>query len=93
MVCSFEIIALDSRKSKILNLYSDYTENKLQELTFAVITSIWISLQHCNLAKSVHYGSAHQPRYSVSPGDTCAYGYEGVLVEETMTILFTFTAS
>ena len=48
--CSFEIIALDSRKSKMIDLYSDYTENKLQALTFAVITSVWISLQRCNLA-------------------------------------------
>ena len=71
MVCSFEIIALDSRKSKIINLYSDYTENKLQTLTFAVITSVWISLKHCNLAYNVHYGAAHQLRYSVSPVGTC----------------------
>ena len=27
------------------------------------------------------------------PVDTCAHGYEGGLLEETMTILFTFTAS
>ena len=44
VVCSFEIIVLDSRKSKIIDLYSNYTENKLQALTFAVITSVWISL-------------------------------------------------
>ena len=50
MVRSFGIIALDSGKSKIIDLYSDYTENKLQELTFAVIMSVWISLRHCNLA-------------------------------------------
>ena len=50
VVCSFEIIALDSRKSKIIDLYSDYTENKLQTLSFTVITSVWISLQCCNLA-------------------------------------------
>ena len=50
VVCSFEIISLDSRKSKIIDLYIDYTENKLQVLTFAVITSVWISLQLCNLA-------------------------------------------
>ena len=93
MVCSNENIALDSRKSKIIDLYSDYTENKLQALTFAVITSVWISLQRCNLAHNVHHGSAHQPRYSVRPVDTCAYGYESGLVDETMTILFTFTAS
>ena len=92
MVSSFEIITLDSRKSKIIDLYSDYTENKLQALTFAVITSIWISLQHCNLAYIVHHESVHQPRYSVSPVDTCAYGYESGLVEDTMMILFTFTA-
>ena len=51
VVCSFGIIAIDSRKSKVIDLYSDYTENKLQALTFAAIsTSIWISLHHCNLA-------------------------------------------
>ena len=50
VVCSFEITALASKKSKIIDLYSDYTENKLQALTFAVITSVWISLQHCSLA-------------------------------------------
>ena len=93
VVCSFGTIVLDSRKSKVIDLYSDYTENKLQALTFAAITSVWTSLQCCNLAYNVHHGSAHQPRYSISPVDTCAYGYEGGLVEETMTILFTFTAS
>ena len=93
MVCSFEIIALASKKSKIIDLYSDYTENKLQALTFAVITTVWISIQHCNLAFNVHHGSVHQSRYSVNPVNTCAYGYENGLVEETMTILFTFTAS
>ena len=35
---SFEIIALDSRASKKINLYSNHTENKLQALTFAAIT-------------------------------------------------------
>ena len=93
MVCSLEIIALASRKSKIIDLYSDYTENKLQELTFAVITSVWVSLPCCNLAQNSHHGSVQQPRYSVSPVDTCTYGYESGLVEETMTILFTFTVS
>ena len=44
VVSSFGIIALDSRKSKIIDLYRDYTENKLQVLTFAAITSISISL-------------------------------------------------
>ena len=40
MVSSFGITALDSRKSKEINLYSDYTENILQAFTFAAITSI-----------------------------------------------------
>ena len=44
VVSSFGIIALDSRKSKIIDLYSDYTENKLQVLTFVAIISISISL-------------------------------------------------
>ena len=93
MVCSFEIIVLASRRSKIIDLYSDYTENKLQALTFAVITSVWISLQRCNLAYNVRHESVHQPRYSVSPVDTCAYGYESGLVEKMTTILYTFTES
>ena len=50
MVNSFGIIALDSRKSKKIDLYSDYTKNQLQALTFAAITSVCISLQHWNLA-------------------------------------------
>ena len=29
VVSSFGIIVIDSRKSKIIDLYSDYTENKL----------------------------------------------------------------
>ena len=93
MVSGFGIITLDSRKSKIIDLYSDYTENKLQVLTFAAITSVWISLQRWDLAYNVHHGSANQPRYSVSPVITYAYGYEGGLVEEMMKILLTFTAS
>ena len=86
VVCSFEIIALDSWKSKIIDLYSDYTENKLQALTLAVITFVLISLQRCNLALNVYHGSAHQPRYSVCLVGTCAYGYESGLVEEMITI-------
>ena len=35
---SFEVIALDSRASKKIDLYSNYTENELQALTFAAIT-------------------------------------------------------
>ena len=35
---SFEVIALDSRASKKIDLYSNHTENKLQVLTFAAIT-------------------------------------------------------
>ena len=93
MVCSLGIIAIDSGKSKVIDLYSDYTENKLQVLTFAAITSIWISLQCCNLVYNIQHGSAHQPRYSIKPVDTCTYEYEDGLVEETMTILFMFTAS
>ena len=50
VACSFGIIVIDNRKSKIIDLYSDHTENKLQALTFAAISSVWISLQHCNLA-------------------------------------------
>ena len=37
-VCSFEAIALDSRGSKKIDLYSNQTKNKLQALTFAAIT-------------------------------------------------------
>ena len=35
---SFEVIALDSRASKKIDLYSNHTENKLQALTFTAIT-------------------------------------------------------
>ena len=34
----FVIIVLDSRKSKEIDLYSNYTENKLQALTFTATT-------------------------------------------------------
>ena len=40
MASSFGITALDSRESKEIDLYSDYAKNKLQELTFAAITSV-----------------------------------------------------
>ena len=50
VVSSFGIIVIDSRKSKIIDLYSDYTDNKLQVLTFAATTSVWIGVQHWNLA-------------------------------------------
>ena len=39
---------------------------------------------------NVHHGLANQLRY-ISPVVTYAYGYEGSLVEEMTTILFTFT--
>ena len=47
---SFEVIALDSRASKKINLYSNPTENKLQALTFTAITLVCICLQCWNLA-------------------------------------------
>ena len=71
VVRSFGIISLDSRKSKVIDLYSDYTKNKLQVLTFTAITSIWVSLQCYNLALNIHHRSAHQPKYSISPLNTC----------------------
>ena len=72
MVSSFGITVLESRKSKEIDLYSDYAKSKLQVLILAAITSIWISLQSWNLAYSVHHGLADQPRYSFSPAVTCA---------------------
>ena len=66
-VCSFEIIAIDSRKSNVIDLYNDCTENKLQMLTLAAITSVWISIQCCNVALNIHHGPAHQSRYSIIP--------------------------
>ena len=42
---SFEVIALDSRASEKIDLYSNHTENKLQPLTFAAITLVCICLQ------------------------------------------------
>ena len=50
MVSSFGITVLDSRESKEIDLYSDYTKNKLRASTFAAITSVWISLQSSDLA-------------------------------------------
>ena len=73
MVSSFGITALDSRETKEIDLYSDYTKNKLQALTFAAITSVWISLQNWDLAYNVHHGLADQPRYSFNPAVTGAY--------------------
>ena len=71
MVSSFGITALESKKSKESDLYSDYTKSKLQVLILAAITSTWISLQSWELAYSVHDGLADQPRYSFSPVVTC----------------------
>ena len=72
VVSSFGITALESRKNKEINLYSDYTKNKLQALAFVAITSVWISLQSWNLAYNVHHGLADQLRYSFSLVFTCA---------------------
>ena len=72
VVCSFEITALESRKNKEIDLYSDYTKNKLQVLTLAAITSVWISLQSWKLAYYVHNGLTDQPRCSFSLAGTCA---------------------
>ena len=72
MVSRFGITALESRKSKEIDLYSDYTKNKLQALTLAAITSVQISLQSWDSAYSAHHGLADQPRYSFSPAVTCA---------------------
>ena len=63
---------LESRKSKEIDLYNDYSKNKLQSLTLAAITSVWISLQSWDLVYSVQHGLADQPRYSFSPVITCA---------------------
>ena len=72
MVSGFGITALESRKGKEIDLYSDYIKNKLQALTLATITSFWISLQSLELAYSVHHGLAGLSRYSFSPAITCA---------------------
>jgi len=37
---SFQVIALNSRASEKIDLYSSHTENKLQTLTFAAITLV-----------------------------------------------------
>ena len=58
MVSTFGITVLDSRKNKEINLYA---KNKLQALTFAAITSVWISLQSWDLAYNFHHGLADQP--------------------------------
>ena len=45
MLSSFGIITLDSRKCSKINLYSNNTEDKLQVLTFAAITSVCITIE------------------------------------------------
>ena len=55
-----------------MDFYSDYTKNKLQALTFAAITSIWITLQTWNLAYSVHHELTDRPRFSFHPTVTHA---------------------
>jgi len=47
---SFEVIALDSRASKKIDLYSNHTEIKLQALTFIAITLVCICVQGWDLA-------------------------------------------
>ena len=69
MVSSFGITVIESKE---IDLYSDYTKNKLQVLTLAAITFVWISLQSWDFAYSVHHELADQPRYSFSPIVTCA---------------------
>ena len=93
MVSSFGITVLDSRESREIDLYSDYTKNKLQVLTFTAITSVWSSLQSCDLAYNVHHGLADRPRFSFSSVVTCVWVYEGGFTEKMATILFTSTAS
>ena len=93
MVGSYGITVLESKKSMEIDLYSDYTKNKLQALTLAAITSTWICLQSWDLAYSVHHGLADQPRYSFCPAVTCTEEYEGSYIEETETFLLTSTAS
>ena len=60
MLSSFGIITLDSRKCSKINLYSNNTEDKLQALTFAAITSVCITVQRetlegGNLANQAKY--------------------------------------
>jgi len=56
MVSSFEVIVIESRKSKEIDLYSNYRKNKLQELSFALITFVFSTPHSWNLAYNVHYG-------------------------------------
>ena len=46
VACSFGIIVIDSRKSKVIYLYSDYTENKLQALFYLFYLFV-LSSQPC----------------------------------------------
>ena len=64
---SFGITALEIRKCKEIDLYSDYAKNELQALALATITSVLISLQSWDLAYSAHHGLPDQSRYSFSP--------------------------
>ena len=72
MVSNFRITVLDSRKNKEMDLYSNYTKNKLNVLTFTAITSIWISIQSWDLAYNVHHGLADRPSANCRSAVTCA---------------------
>ena len=81
MVSSFGIIVLESRENKEIDLYSDYTKNKLQALTFAANTSIWISLQSWDFAYNVH----HSKPCNLSP--YCFSFFVVPLSKESSTVL------
>ena len=85
IVSSFGITVLDSirRKSKEINLYSDYT--KLQAFTFAAITSIWISLQSWDLAYHVHHRLAE-----ISFPSKCMFVQTIQVFAETVTYVYKY---
>ena len=82
MVTRFGITVLESRKRKEIDLYSDYTKNKLQVLTLPAITSIWIGLKSGDLAYNVHHRLADQPRCSFSPAVIAHRSMKAVLLKK-----------
>ena len=64
MIClvnAFGVIAIESWKSKIIDLYSDYGEKNYRRL----ITHEGNELRNCDLSHCAHHELGNSPRYSV----------------------------
>ena len=87
LVISFEAIVLDSTVSKKIKLYSNYTDNKLQVLSFTAITLVCICLQRYDLALK------SQVSYCSNSKVDCMLMHGGGFAKEMVTVLFLSTAS